>query len=324
MNNSGAQMMLVDPLLLPLFEATRPLFTASSFPASRVILLCDTADKPEDSPYKSLGEILGDRHATPVKLDGADAHTTAFLCYSSGTTGLPKGVMTSHFNLTSQLQAANISFPQIEWDKDVILGVLPFSHVYGLAVVLMHPVTRGVPVVILPKFDEISMLTAIQSYKITYGLIVPPIVIVLLHSKNLPHYDCSSLHTLVCAAAPLARSLQAAFNARLPHIVLMQGYGMTECSPATHSMRREEAVGRAGTVGRLLPGYQARLVDAKGHDVKPHHAGELWLRGPCVMKGYHNNAEATASTIGPGGWLRTGDILVRSQDGFWRWVEGRC
>lgn len=155
-----------------------------------------------------------------------------------------------------------------------------------------------------------------------HTLIVPPIVIVLLNSEHLPKFDLSSLRTLMSAAAPLGKDLIDAFLARLPHCRITQGYGLTETSPICHIFCGEEAVaGREGWVGRLLPYYQARLVDpATGKDAEEGQPGELYLRGPCVMKGYHNNPEATAKTM-DGDWFITGDVLIRDNAGWYKVVD---
>lgn len=127
---------------------------------------------------------------------------------------------------------------------------------------------------------------------------------------------------MVCAAAPLSALQAEAFNAKLPHINLVQGYGMTECSPATHVMNGSEAAGHAGLCGRLLPTYQARLVDhLTGVDAPRGGRGELWLRGPNIMKGYHGRPEETAKSMAPGGWYKTGDVLIRRDDGWWQVVD---
>ncbi|TXT14831.1 uncharacterized protein COLE_01024 [Cutaneotrichosporon oleaginosum] len=320
LNDSNSTFIFIAPALLPAFEKARPHLNAP-FPNERIVLLCKPQDKPAGSPYKLITEILGEP-AEPEQFNGKDAQEVAWLCYSSGTTGLPKGVMTSHFNLTSQLQAGVLGIEHLESGHDAVLGVLPMSHVYGLAYILMMPSTMGVPVVILPRFDEEATLHIIQKYKITYGLIVPPILLVLLHSKLLAKYDISSMRAMVCAAAPLSALQAEAFAAKFPDIKLMQGYGMTECSPATHVMAAHEVEGNEGYCGRMLPTFQARLVDHNtGLDAAPGERGELWLRGPNIMLGYHNRPEETAKSMAPGGWYKTGDVLTRRDDGWWKVVD---
>lgn len=326
-NNSGTQVIFIEPSLLPTFDAARPLLKRQ-FPASRVILLCEPKDKPFPTQYKALGEIMG-QPGKAARFDGKDSRMTAWLCYSSGTTGLPKGVMTSHHNMTSQLQAVNVAYQNLKSGEDVVLGILPFSHIYGLTVVLLQPTTVGVPVVILPRFEEIAVLSAIEKvrlswsgysadaqYRITHGLIVPPVVIVLLHSKNVAKYDLSSVKTFMSGAAPLSAEVTEQFNKRIPHIALTQGYGMTETSPVSHCTTGDENV-EPGWVGRILPTFEARLVKEDGEDAKEGERGEIWMRGPSVMMGYHDNPEATAKTM-DGDWLKTGDVLIRRDDGHYK------
>lgn len=140
----------------------------------------------------------------------------------------------------------------------------------------------------------------------------------LLNSPTLKNYNLSSLRTIMSGAAPLSPELLQAFSALVPSARVIQAYGMTETSPNIANMHRGISVGREDSVGRLLPGFQARLVKDDGEDADPERgeAGELWVRGPCVMKGYHNNPSATDNTIAPGGWMQTGDIVVRDPDGW--------
>lgn len=192
-NNSDSKLLFIDPVLLPVYEEAQSQIE-NKLDASRVVLLCTPEQKPKGSKYRTIDEVIATSQPVPfATAKGNEIHDTAWLCYSSGTTGLPKGVMTTHYNMTSQLQAVNKAYQSLESGKDTVLGILPFSHVYGLTVVLLQPLTVGVPVVVLPKFDEIPVLSAIQKFKITHGLIVPPILIVLLHSQNVKNYDLSSL-----------------------------------------------------------------------------------------------------------------------------------
>lgn len=160
-NDSGSQVVFVDPSALPGFEEARKLFKRQ-FPASRVILLTPPEKRPAELKHlKTVTEIYGQR-GKAEKFTGDEVHNTAWLCYSSGTTGLPKGVMTTNHNMTSQLQALNIAYEPLKSGKDSAFGVLPFSHIYGLTIVLLQPLTVGVPLVVFPRFDEIAVLTAVQ------------------------------------------------------------------------------------------------------------------------------------------------------------------
>ncbi|KLT43481.1 putative AMP binding protein [Cutaneotrichosporon oleaginosum] len=322
LNDSGSSAVFVDPELLPNFEKARE-HLSRPLPPSRVILLCRPEHKPANSPYKCLAEILADP-VEPEHFDGVASNETAWMSYSSGTTGLPKGVMTTHFNFTSQLQANNCSYHlDCGPNGDVVLGFLPMSHIYGLTISLLQPLTFGAPVVVLPRFDEIPVLEAIQKYKVTHGLLVPPLILRFLHSPNTAKYDISSMRTIMSGGAPLSPELAAAFEKKFPGCVSIQGYGMTETTPGITAMKRADVLagGRQGWVGRLLPTYQARLVLPDGTDAARGAPGELWVRGPSVMKGYHNNAAATAETMALGGWFRTGDVLVRDEHGWYKVVD---
>ncbi|KAL1405238.1 hypothetical protein Q8F55_008864 [Vanrija albida] len=315
-NDSNASVLIIDPSLLPKLETARQHFERN-FPSSRILLLAETSAKPPGSPFKTIYEAYA-APVAPERFDGEDAHAVAVMCYSSGTTGLPKGVETTHYNLTSQFQGLPGTYVPLESGKDSLLGILPLSHVYGFVFILFQPFSVGVPAVLLPRFVELDVLKAIERYKISYTLLVPPIIIVLLNSTNVDKYDLSSLNKLTCAAAPLSAELGQAFERRFPNIKMPEGYGMTETSPTVTTSSPTSLV--RGSVGKLLPIWEARLVN-DGVDAPLGERGELWVRGPCVMKGYHNNPSATASSITPDGWFKTGDVLTRSDDGWFRVVD---
>lgn len=266
------------------------------------------------------------------KFDGALSNETVYLCYSSGTTGKPKGVETTHYNITSLLTQARPIMPLYPTDK--MLGILPFYHVYG-AVKLVHlPFTMGTPMYIMPRFDPVQFLTNIQKYKITYSLIVPPVLVTLNRHPDVEKFDLSSLQVLFSGAAPLGAALTQEVQKRLKDgpmkgkdLRIIQGYGLTETSPTTNIVPRAEGGRKVGSIGPLVPNLQARLVvdgDGDGNiDAEEGQPGELWIRGPTVMKGYHNNPAATRDAITKDGWFKTGDIAVRDKDGFYFIVDRR-
>lgn len=233
-NNSDSTIVFVDPALLPSFDKARG-DLRRKFSNDQVILLCVNEKKPSGSPYKSIYELLNEPAKAAERFDGIDeAQTTAWMCYSSGTTGLPKGVELSNYTLTSQLQAMNVAFKLIEANRDVVLGFLPFSHIFGLVICIFQPLTIGVPVVTLPRFEPTVAFGAIQrvghdkatanaQFKITYALVVPPIILAFLHSPEAAKFDLSTLRALMCGAAPLSEDVIAMFEAKYPSIKIAQG-----------------------------------------------------------------------------------------------------
>ncbi len=273
--------------------------------------------------------VLGDAEgATPVTellgepVDGqvaVEPNDTVALPYSSGTTGLPKGVMLSHRNLVANMEQAAAPF-HLEQD-DVIVAVLPFFHIYGMTVLMNLGLRTGMTIVTMPRFDLEGFLGAIQEHQVTRAYVVPPIALALAKHPLVDSFDLSSLDGVFSGAAPLGAELEVAVAERLGCRV-SQGYGMTETSPVTHAVPHEEGAGRPGTIGPALPNTECRIVDSEtGEDAAEGERGELWIRGPQVMQGYLNNEEATRATIDDEGWLHTGDVAVVDGDGYFAIVD---
>jgi acyl-CoA synthetase (AMP-forming)/AMP-acid ligase II len=257
----------------------------------------------------SLASIALDQDPPAVTIDPAE--DLCVLPYSSGTTGLPKGVMLTHRNLVAQLN-------QIDAIESVrtpaLLGVLPFFHIYGMVILVMHGLMRGSTIVTMPKFEFEPFLKVLQDWPIVTAHIVPPIVVALGKHPLVDNYKFPHLKYLFSGAAPLGPELTETVEKRL-NIKIRQGYGMTEASPATHYT--VAGAERSGAVGLLMPSIEMRIIDpASGQDVPTGQPGEVWVRGPNVMKGYLNNPEATARTVDTDGWLHTGDIGVVDGDGY--------
>jgi acyl-CoA synthetase (AMP-forming)/AMP-acid ligase II len=264
-------------------------------------------------PKARAFDALTDGTGTPSTLDLDPASALAVLPYSSGTTGLSKGVMLTHRNLVANLEQLRRGWRMTE--DDVICGVLPFFHIYGFTIILNSALLSGATVVTMPRFDLRDYLQVVQDHRVTRGHFAPPLVLALATAPEVDEYDLSSLRVAVCGAAPLDEDLAARAEARAGCLI-RQGYGMTEASPGTHFVYDEDfASTPPGSVGRLIPGTDARLVDpATGADVVLGEPGELLVRGPQVMVGYLDNPAATAETI-TDGWLHTGDIARVDEHG---------
>lgn len=254
--------------------------------------------------------MIGDPLAAQVPID-LDAHTVV-LPYSSGTTGLPKGVMLSHRNLVvnvDQVIAAADFQP-----GEVAAGFLPFFHIYGMTVLMNVHLGGGGAVVTMPRFDLPLFLQICQDHQAQRLWIVPPVALALAKHPLVDEYDLSSVHQVFSGAAPLGAELSDAVAQRLD-CTSLQGYGMTELSPVSHTT--PGTAPRSGASGLTVPNTTCRIVDIDtGADLDPGEEGELWIKGPQVMQGYLNNPEATAETITEDGWLRTGDIAKFDADGY--------
>ncbi|MEU1276518.1 AMP-binding protein [Streptomyces sp. NPDC005799] len=254
--------------------------------------------------------------SSPVVNSGDDL---AALPYSSGTTGLPKGVMLTHRNLVaSVLQSQPISGTDA---NSRVMAVLPLFHIYGITGIMNCSLYKRSCIVTMPRFDLAQLLSAIDEHRVDYLYIAPPIALALLASPLVKQHDLSSLKEVMSAAAPLSREVAQELAKRLDTTVV-QGYGLTEASPTTHGIPADRPDLDRGSVGLLMPNLEARVVDpVTGRDAELGEHGELWCRGPNIMRGYLNNSEATAATIDADGFLHTGDLVTIDADGAFHVVD---
>ena len=261
-----------------------------------------------------FAELLAAEPIPPVDLDPAEALVA--LPYSSGTTGLPKGVMLTHRNLVANLAQGEHA---LEMERgEVIVAVLPFFHIYGMEVLMNGVLFNGGTAVTMPRFDLVEFLRIIQEHRVTRAYLVPPIILALAKHPIVDEYDLSSLRQIFSGAAPLSAELAAEASARVGCEVV-QGYGLTETSPVTHATPPGQF--KPGSIGVALSNTECRVVDPDGNDLGLDEDGEIWIRGPQVMKGYLNNPGATAATIDEDGWLHTGDIGHVDADAHWYIVD---
>ena len=277
-------------------------------PGVRLVVLGDASG--EAIGYQDLLDGAG-----PAPAAGVDpAGDLAALPYSSGTTGLPKGVMLTHRNLAANAAQCG---PFYTGDDDVALAIAPFFHIMGMAVLMLGGLSRGATLVTMPRFDFAQCLRAIEEHRVTCAVVAPPVMVALAKHPLVDDHDLSSLRLLTSGGAPLGAHVQEACADRLG-CRTAQGWGMTELAGAgSVSPPAALAPDAPGTVGWCVAGAEMKVVDpAGGRELGLGERGELWFRGPNVMKGYLHNAEATAATLTHDGWCRTGDVAQIDADGF--------
>ncbi|MDK3019043.1 AMP-binding protein [Pseudodonghicola flavimaris] len=257
-----------------------------------------------------LTAMMGPPMETQAPVD-LDEHIVA-LPYSSGTTGLPKGVMLTHRNLSMNIDQALL--PADVRPGEMTVAFLPFFHIYGLEVLMNIYLAAGGGLVTMPRFDLEQFLELTCKFRTPRLWIVPPVALALAKHPLVEKYDLSFVEQVNSAAAPLGADVAEAMGARLGTNAT-QGYGMTELSPVSHIS--PQGHGKPGASGVTISNTECRIVDpATGQDLPLGEDGELWVKGPQVMKGYLNNPKATAETIVEDGWLRTGDIGHFDEDGY--------
>ena len=302
LKDSGARYLLTIPQFLD-----RALEAAATSGVEEVFVL------GEAEGATSFTDLMGDPARAP-SVDIAPKEDVVVLPYSSGTTGFPKGVMLTHYNLVANILQIETCIRVAEADR--LIAVLPFFHIYGMVVIMQSGLYHGATSVTMPRFDLEEFLSIIQEHKITRAFLVPPIILALAKHPIVDKYDLSSLKHILSGAAPLGADLQTACQQRIG-VLVSQGYGMTEASPVTHSEKDEPEASRPGSIGTLISSTEGRVVDvATGENAVPGEDGEIWVRGPQVMKGYLNNEAATAATVDADGWLHTGDIGRADEDGY--------
>lgn len=325
LRDSGARVLATH---LSVLDTARQACAEVGIPESHIILLGAERDPSRQFKHWTLVRNLAGtaRYRTPRLAPQTDV---AFLVYSSGTTGRPKGVALTHFNLTSNVQQIQSAEGHLSWDGrarvagipdppagqgDKILACLPFFHIYGLNCLMLCSVYSGVQTLVMRRFELEAWCRTVQDQRVTFSYIVPPIVLLLCKHPAVERYDLRSIRMCNSGAAPLTRDLVEALFARTG-IRVKQGYGLSETSPTIFVQRWEDWRAAVGSTGWMLPNLQAKMCRVPGpgeesdgtKEVRPGEVGELYIKGPNVFGGYHNNPAATAECL-EDGWFRTGDV----------------
>ncbi|KAG4395274.1 hypothetical protein AAZX31_20G179200 [Glycine max] len=280
--------------------------------------------RPSDGNMLSVEELIEGCCTSPElpQVPVAQSDTAAIL-YSSGTTGVSKGVVLTHANLISIMRllfwSADVSGSQ----DDVFLAFIPMFHIYGLVFFGLGLLCVGVTTILMQKYDFQGMLDAIQKHKVNNIAAVPPVILALVKQAKKTRCDLSSLRRVGSGAAPLSKEVAQEFRRMFPWVELRQGYGLTESSGgATFFPSDKDAKAHPDSCGKLIPTFCAKVVDIEtGKPLPPHKEGELWFKSPTIMKGYLGNLEATSATIDSEGWLKTGDLGYIDEKGFVYIVE---
>ena len=260
-----------------------------------------------------LGEVEGTISFSSLLTTNADTPTIEItpredliaILYSSGTTGMPKGVMLTHYNFVATMSQLSVAVPLAE--HDIIIAVAPFFHIMGL-MGFCFDLSMGTTVVIMPRFDLEQYLQLIERYKATILRVAPPIVFALARHPMIEKYDLSTLTYICCGASPISEELIISCAKRL-NCEVVQAFGMTETAVSAYITPRNSNMKHPASVGPTVPNTETRIIDISTKvDLGPNEHGEVLIRGPQIMKGYWNNEEATRDTIDVDGWLHTGDV----------------
>lgn len=274
---------------------------------------------PAGDRVRWWADLMRDAGPVPPPARVDPAHEVAALVYTGGTTGLSKGAMLSHRNLVANARQAAAWLNVVRRGEDGVLASLPFFHSFG-TLAMNFCITKAAKLVLVPRFDIDLVLKAIAKEKPTLFPGVPRMYIALNENPDTPKYDLGALKACVSGAAPLPMAVAQEFE-RITGAKVVEGYGLTECSPVTHA---NPLVGerREGSIGMPLPDTDVRLIDLDDPDrvVAQGERGELCISGPQVMLGYWNKPEETALVI-RNGWLHTGDVAVMDPDGYFRIVD---
>ena len=311
--NSGTKILATIPAILPTVQKA-----AEKAKVDKIIVIASEEERGgRGSNLLAFSSLLEDSGSqfSPVSVNAMS--DIAVLPYSSGTSGVPKGVMLTHHNIIANiLQLEHPSIFDLRQDGTCLLGVLPFFHIYGMVVIMFSSLHSGSKIVSLPKFEPELFLSAIEKHKTDVLNLVPPLILFLAKHPLVEKYDLTSIKQIMSGAAPLGGDIVHSAKERLQCDIIRQGYGLTETSPVTHVLPDTYGMSKAQSIGVPLRSMEVKVVDNESKNAQPvGKEGEVWMRGPNIMKGYLNLPEATKSCITEDGWFCSGDIGYFDADG---------
>ncbi|SDK95776.1 long-chain acyl-CoA synthetase [Maridesulfovibrio ferrireducens] len=336
MNDSGAQIIITLDMLWPKLQKLRDklpvrkyyitrISDALKFPLKQLYNLKSLRDKHKPKiPYNGSSilkwETLLEGKETYSAPNIRPLEDTALLQYTGGTTGLSKGCNVTHANLGANIQQFHAMLHKLGRQQEVVLGILPYFHIYGLTVCLNFSTSLGATMVPFPRYVPLDVLKAMHKLKPTLFPGAPSLYISLLQQKELAKFDIASIKYCLSGSSPMPVEAIQQFNSVFGSTIV-EGYGLTEASPVTH-LNPLDGTKKAGSIGVPLPGTDAAIVDMEvgSLHLPPGKMGELIVRGPQVMKGYYNKPDETAGAL-RNGWLYTGDIAYMDEEGYFYIVD---
>ena len=334
LNDAGAKRLVVLDHFLPKVEEVRPRLKLSQI---MITGLAEALPWPLSWLYSlkarrqglSLGfkpgpgrfawrDLLAQPPLTEESAPGVE--DLAVLLYTGGTTGTPKAAGLTHGNLMANVAQINAWLPQVRFGEERLVGLLPFSHSFGLTACLNWPMSQGAQIIVLPRFEINGFIKMLRKHRPTMLPGVPTLFVALSNDPRLAKLDLSALWGCISGSAPLPVEVRDRFEA-LSGCRMLEGYGLTEAGPVTHlnPIRGKRPL---GSMGMPLPGTQARVMDPEtgARELPAGEVGELAIRGPQVMQGYWQRPEETEAVLRDG-WLYTGDLARRDEDGYFYIVE---
>lgn len=279
-------------------------------------LAADVAPAPDLLKWK---DVLAQHAPTPAAV-ALSFDDIAMLQYTGGTTGVSKGVMLTHGNLSKQVQGIRAWFPRFQKGEEIMLGALPFFHVFGLSVAMNFAIYMGWGDILVPKPQPEPLLETIGKFRPTFAPLVPTMYIGMLNHPKIDQTDLTCIKGCFSGSAPLPLEVIRDFEGKTGAIIV-EGFGMTESSPVTH-INPFGGERKVGSIGIPIPDTEARIVDLNegAQEMPIGESGELVVRGPQVMQGYWQRPDATDETL-VNGWLHTGDIAQMDEDGYFYIVD---